>query len=53
MSATVAATYIERLIALATVGIGTAVSVLLLFGSFGFELHAGGPISSRSRARSR
>src|SRR5215469_5961183 len=42
MSATVAATYIERLIALATVGIGAAVSVLLLFGSFGFELHAGG-----------
>src|SRR3974390_1548649 len=42
MSATVAATYIERLIALATIGIGDAVSVLLLFGSFGFELPTGG-----------
>jgi hypothetical protein len=42
MSATVAATYIERLIVLATVGIGAAVAALLLFGSFGFELHSGG-----------
>ena len=42
MSATVAATYIERLIALATVGIGALVSALLLYGSFGFELHNGG-----------
>src|SRR5215470_8511006 len=38
MSATVAATYIERLIALATVGIGAVASALLLYGSFGFEL---------------
>jgi O-antigen ligase len=42
MSATVAATYLERLIALATVGLGAAVSALILFGSFGFELHNGG-----------
>jgi Lysylphosphatidylglycerol synthase TM region len=49
MSATVAATYIERLIALATVGIGAVVSALLLFGSFGFELHNGRAYSCRSR----
>jgi uncharacterized membrane protein YbhN (UPF0104 family) len=42
MSATVAATYLERLIALATVGAGAAVSVLALFGSIGLELHEGG-----------
>jgi hypothetical protein len=42
MSATVAATYLERLIALATVGLGAAVSALVLFGSFGFEVHNGG-----------
>jgi len=42
LSATVAATYLERLLALATVGVGAAVSALVLFGSFGFELHDGG-----------
>jgi Lysylphosphatidylglycerol synthase TM region/O-Antigen ligase len=42
MSATVAATYLERLIALATVGLGAAASAVILFGSFGFELHDGG-----------
>lgn len=42
MSATVAATYLERLIALATVGLGAVVSALVLFGSFGFELQEGG-----------
>ncbi|HLH87370.1 MAG TPA: lysylphosphatidylglycerol synthase transmembrane domain-containing protein [Xanthobacteraceae bacterium] len=41
-SATVAATYLERLLALATIGIGAALSALMLFGSFGFELHDGG-----------
>jgi hypothetical protein len=41
-SATVAATYLERLIALATIGVGAVVSALVLFGSFGFELHDGG-----------
>ena len=42
MSATVAATYLERLIALATVGIGAVLSALALFGSFGFEAEEGG-----------
>src|SRR5262245_7195219 len=42
MSATVAATYLERLIALATVGAGAVLSALALFGSFGFELEGGG-----------
>ena len=42
MSATVAATYLERLIALVTVGVGAAVSALVLFGSFGFETQEGG-----------
>jgi hypothetical protein len=42
MSATVAATYLERLIALTTVGLGASVSALVLFGSFGFELQEGG-----------
>ncbi|HEY2137209.1 MAG TPA: lysylphosphatidylglycerol synthase domain-containing protein [Xanthobacteraceae bacterium] len=42
MSATVAATYLERLIALSTVGIGAVGAALLLFGSVGFEMHAGG-----------
>jgi hypothetical protein len=42
LSATVAATYLERLLALATIGVGAAVSALVLFGSFGFELHDGG-----------
>ena len=42
MSATVAATWLERLIALATVGAGAAASALALFGSFGFALHEGG-----------
>jgi hypothetical protein len=42
MSATVAATYLERLIALATIGLGAAASALVLFGSFGFEVHDGG-----------
>jgi hypothetical protein len=42
MSATVMATYLERLIALATVGIGAAVAALVLYGSLGFELHNGG-----------
>src|SRR5262249_23064109 len=42
MSATVAATWLERLIAIATVGAGAAVSALVLFGSLGFELHEGG-----------
>jgi len=42
MSATVAATWLERLIAIATVGAGAAVSALALFGSLGFELQEGG-----------
>src|SRR5262249_20319815 len=42
MSATVAATYLERLIALATVGAGAALSALALFGSLGFEPREGG-----------
>jgi len=42
MSATVAATYIERLLALATIGVGAVVSALALFGSLGFELRDGG-----------
>jgi uncharacterized membrane protein YbhN (UPF0104 family) len=42
MSATVAATYLERLIALATIGAGAALSALALFGSLGFEAHEGG-----------
>jgi O-antigen ligase len=42
MSATVAATYLERLIALSTVGIGAIFAALLLYGSVGFELHSGG-----------
>jgi len=42
MSATVAATYLERLIALATVGVGAVLSALALFGSFGFDLEEGG-----------
>jgi uncharacterized membrane protein YbhN (UPF0104 family) len=42
MSATVAATYLERLIAIATIGAGAAVSALALFGSLGFELQEGG-----------
>src|SRR5712675_2253840 len=42
MSATVAATYLERLIALATIGVGAVIAALLLFGSVGFELHSGG-----------
>ena len=42
MSATVAATYLERLIALVTVGAGAALSALALFGSLGFEAHEGG-----------
>jgi hypothetical protein len=42
MSATVAATYLERLIALATIGIGAALSVLALFGSFEFSPQEGG-----------
>ena len=42
LSATVAATYLERLLALATIGVGAVVSALVLFGSFGFELHDGG-----------
>src|SRR5579871_2140059 len=42
MSATVAATYLERLIALATVGLGAAASAVALFGSLGFEPQEGG-----------
>jgi hypothetical protein len=42
MSATVAATYLERLIAIATIGVGAALSALALFGSLGFELQEGG-----------
>ena len=42
MSATVAATYLERLIALATIGVGAVIAALLLFGSVGFDLHSGG-----------
>ncbi len=42
MSATVAATYLERLIAIATIGVGAAASALALFGSLGFELQEGG-----------
>jgi hypothetical protein len=42
MSATVAATYLERMIALATIGVGAAISVLALFGSFGFAPQEGG-----------
>ena len=42
MSATVMATYLERLIALATIGLGAAVAALLLYGSLGFEVHSGG-----------
>ena len=42
MSATVAATWLERLIALATVGAGAALSALALFGSLGFEAKEGG-----------
>jgi O-antigen ligase len=42
MSATVAATWLERLIAIATVGAGATVSALALFGSLGFELRQGG-----------
>src|ERR1700722_14454892 len=42
LSATVAATYLERLLALAPIGVGAVVSALVLFGSFGFELHDGG-----------
>jgi O-antigen ligase len=42
MSVTVAATYLERLIALATVGVGAAIAALILYGSLGFELHNGG-----------
>jgi hypothetical protein len=42
MSATVAATYLERLIALATIGAGAALSALALFGSLGFEAREGG-----------
>ncbi len=42
MSATVAATYLERLIALATIGAGAALSALALFGSLGFEAKEGG-----------
>jgi Lysylphosphatidylglycerol synthase TM region len=42
MSATVAATYLERLIAIATIGAGAALSAVVLFGSLGFELQEGG-----------
>src|SRR5215475_12291327 len=42
MSATVAATYLERLIAVATIGIGAVLSVLALFGSLGFASQEGG-----------
>jgi hypothetical protein len=42
LTATVAATYLERLLAIATVGVGAVVSALALFGSFGFEAHEGG-----------
>src|SRR5262249_4158773 len=42
MSATVAATWLERLIAIATVGAGAAGSALALFGSLGFEAQGGG-----------
>jgi O-antigen ligase len=42
MSATVAATYIERLLTLVTIGVGAVVSALVLFGSLGFELRDGG-----------
>src|SRR5262249_14057337 len=42
MSATVAATYLERLIAIATIGVGAALSAFALFGSLGFELREGG-----------
>jgi hypothetical protein len=42
MSATVAATYLERLIAIATIGFGAALSALALFGSFGFAAQEGG-----------
>jgi hypothetical protein len=42
LSATVAATYLERLLAIATIGLGAVVSALVLFGSFGFEAHEGG-----------
>src|SRR5262245_42952267 len=42
MSATVAATYIERGIALLTLGVGAAISAVFLYGSLGFELRNGG-----------
>src|SRR6267142_2064649 len=42
MSVTIAATYLERLIALATVGIGAVVAARVLFGSVGLEMHSGG-----------
>src|SRR5690242_4137695 len=42
MSATVTATYLERLIAIATLGVGAVLSALALFGSFGFDLEEGG-----------
>jgi O-antigen ligase/uncharacterized membrane protein YbhN (UPF0104 family) len=42
MSATVTATYLERLIAIATLGVGAVLSALALFGSLGFKLEEGG-----------
>src|SRR5262249_11239509 len=42
MSATVAATYLERLIAIGTIGVGAMLSAIVLFGSFGFGLQEGG-----------
>jgi hypothetical protein len=42
LTATVAATYLERLLTIATIGVGAVLSALALFGSFGFEAHEGG-----------
>src|SRR5262249_28745056 len=42
LTATVAATYLERLLTVATIGVGAVISALVLFGSFGFEAHEGG-----------
>lgn len=42
MGTTVAATYIERGIALLTLGPGAAIAAVFLFGSLGFELRDGG-----------
>ena len=42
LSATVTATYLERLLTIATIGVGAVASALALFGSFGFEAHEGG-----------